>query len=113
MVLLVQNSGHLVLRLCKELGCMDHSGIAEFRSMLDATALEPKWPSPNGCCQGGHLTSCVPLQNVVVVNLTKQQRFVCTRVCAPACICVCAAAVSNGVMCGLRPLLAANMKRIF
>lgn len=27
------------------------------QSKLDATVLEPKWPSPNGCCQGGNLTS--------------------------------------------------------
>lgn len=42
-----------------------------------------------------------------VVNIMQQQRSVCTRVCTSACICVCAAAVSNGLLCVLRPLLAA------
>lgn len=76
------------------------------QSVLDATVVEPKWPPPDGCCQGGNLTSCVSLRALSVVNIMKQQRFVCTRLCTSACICVCAAAVSN-VMCGLQPFLGA------
>lgn len=88
---------------------------AVLHSVLVATVLEPKWLSPS--CQGDNLISCVRLQGVVVlpvVNIVKQQRCVCTRVCTSACVCLrCSCQQLRGcVSCSPSSLLC-NMKRIF
>lgn len=67
---------------------------------LDAIVLEPKWLSPS--FQGDNLVFYTPLQAVVVlsvVNITKQQRSVRTRVCVSACVCLCCSCRQRRVVC--------------